>query len=105
MDSVEEPQRLVPVAGGLDGEAFAGQPGRQGLAVGLLVVDHQDQGAVVPTGTRGREPAGVRRCVRDGHWDPLRRRRGAAGVRPRSEGQATTADGGMVAPTSPGHAG
>ena len=48
VDPVEEAQRLVPVAGALDGEALAGQPRGQGLAVALLVVDHQDQGAVVP---------------------------------------------------------
>ena len=44
---VEEAQRLVPVAGGLDGEALAGEPRRQGLSIRLLVVDDQDEGAVV----------------------------------------------------------
>ena len=52
VDPVEEAQRLVAVAGGLDGEALAGQARGQGLSIGLLVVDDQDQGPVVP----GRAP-------------------------------------------------
>ena len=44
---VEEAQRLVPVARRLDGEALPGQARREGLSIRLLVVDHQDEGAVV----------------------------------------------------------
>ena len=47
MDPVEEPQRLVPVPGALDGEALAVQARGQRLAVGLLVVDHQHERSVV----------------------------------------------------------
>ena len=43
MDAVEEPQGLVAVGGALDREALLGEPGRQGLAVGLLVVDDEDE--------------------------------------------------------------
>ena len=45
---VEQAQRLVPVPGRLDREALPGQARGQGLAVGLLVVDDEDEGSVVP---------------------------------------------------------
>ena len=48
VDPVEEAQRLVAVAGRLDGEALPGQARRQGLSIRLLVVDDEDEGAVVP---------------------------------------------------------
>ena len=47
MDAVEEAQRLVAVAGRLDGEALLGQPRGERLAIRLLVVDHQHEGPVV----------------------------------------------------------
>ena len=48
VDPVEQAQCLVPVARALHGEALAGEPRGQGLAIALLVVHHQDQGAIVP---------------------------------------------------------
>ena len=48
VDAVEETQRLMPVAGRLDGEALSGQARSQCLTVGLLVVDHEDQWSIVP---------------------------------------------------------
>ena len=42
-----------PSPADLDGEALAGQARGQGLSIGLLVVDDQDQGPVVPGGRRG----------------------------------------------------
>ena len=61
MDPVEEPQRLVPVPGALDGEALAVQTRGQRLAVRLLVVDHQHQRPVVARGgVRGRPTVGHR---------------------------------------------
>jgi hypothetical protein len=48
VDPVEEAERLVAVAGRLDGEALPGQTRREGLSIRLLVVDDQDEGPVVP---------------------------------------------------------
>ena len=63
VDAVEETQRLVPVAGRLDREALAGQPRRQRLTVGLLVVDDEHQRTVVP-GRAGQGGPAARRPVR-----------------------------------------
>ena len=65
VDPVEEAQRLVAVAGRLDGEALAGQARGQRLAVRLLVVDDEDERPVVP---------GRARRAGAGRWSPVRSR-------------------------------
>ena len=78
---VEQPQGLVAVPGGLDGEALAGQPRGQGLTVGLLVVDHEHERAVVPGRADQRGPATRCRCVCNRHAVfRLRQRREGSGV-------------------------
>ena len=80
MHAVKEAERFVPVAGGLDREAFTGQSGGERLAVGLLVVDDEHQRTVVPRRPRKRGPAAHRRRVCDCHADfGLRQRRGGPG--------------------------
>jgi len=54
VDPVKEAQGLMAVTGDLDGKALPGQARGQGLAVGLLIVDHQHHGPVVAGRTVGR---------------------------------------------------
>ena len=102
MHAVEEVQRLVPVAGGLDAESLSGQARGESLTVGLLVVDDEHERSVVPCRPGGRGPAADRRGGRDCHVVlRLRQRREGAGAEGRREEQATTSDGGWLPPTSP----
>ena len=79
--SMEQPEGFVAVAGRLDREALAGQPRGQRLAIGLLVVDHQDQGPVVPGRAGLGGPAAHGRCICDRHAVfSLRQRRGGPGA-------------------------
>ena len=77
MDPVKEAQGLMTVTGDLDGKALPGQARGQGLAVGLLIVDHQHHGPVVAGRPVGR--LSTTRHRYDGHGSRTSAASGASG--------------------------